>query len=100
MERVFVGKKFPANHKIVWDKQCRRVLFCYHCEAPVLASSEEVPEDFRCPNCRCPYFQTLEQKIQEEKDLDEFREKVKQRNINWAEAKRLATLESMRHIPR
>jgi len=54
-EKIFVGKKVIANQKIVWDNQCRRVLFCYHCETPVLTSSEEVPEDFSCPNCGCPY---------------------------------------------
>ena len=99
MERIFVGKKVIANQKIVWDNQCRTVIFCYHCELPILATTEEMPEDFRCPQCGCPYFQSLSQKIQEEKDLDEFRERVKKGNINWAEARKIATLESIRHIP-
>ncbi|MHC1635104.1 MAG: hypothetical protein ACXQTS_00565 [Candidatus Methanospirareceae archaeon] len=97
-EKIFVGKKVIANQKIVWDNQCRRVLFCYHCETPVLTSSEEVPEDFSCPNCGCPYFQTLEDKIKEERDLDEFKERVKQGNISWNEAKVIASLESIRHV--
>jgi len=100
MERVFVGKGFPANHKIVWDGECRTVMFCYHCELPILATTEEVPEDFQCPNCGCKYFQTLEQKIQEEHDLDEFRERVRKGNISWNEAKVIASLESIRHMPR
>ena len=64
-----------------------------------LLHKEEVPEDFRCPNCGCKYFQTLEEKIQEERDLDEFRERVRKGNISWTEAKKIAELEAIRHIP-
>jgi len=99
MEMVFVGKKVIANQKIVCDAQCRTVLFCYHCELPILASTEETPENFKCPRCGCPYFQTLEEKIREERDLDEFRERVRKGNISWTEAKKIAELEAIRHIP-
>ena len=97
MERIFVGKKVIANQKIIWDNQCRTVMFCYHCEQPFLTTTEEVPEDFQCPNCGCKYFQTLEQKIQEERDLDEFRKRAKDLTENVA--RKVATLESIRHIP-
>ena len=95
MEIVFAGKKFPVNHKIVWGP--REVFFCYHCERPFLTTTEEMPEDFRCPQCGCPHFQTLEEKIQEERDLDEFRERAKDLSENVA--RKVATLESIRHIP-
>ena len=97
MEKIFAGKKFPANHKIVWGP--REVFFCYHCEQPFLTTTEEMPEDFRCPRCGCPHFQTLEEKIQEERDLDEFRERVRKTNLSWEEAKTIARLEAIRHIP-
>ncbi len=98
MERIFVGRKIIANQKIVCDVQCRTVLFCYHCELPILASIEETPENFECPRCGCPHFQTLEQKIQEEKDLDLFRERAKDLTEN--EARKIAELEAIRHTPR
>ena len=94
MEKIFAGKKFPVNHKIVWGP--REVFFCYHCEQPFL-STGEMPEDFRCPRCGCPHFQTLEEKIREERDLDEFRERAKDLDENVA--RKVATLESIRHIP-
>jgi len=97
MEMVFVGKKVIANQKIVWNKECRTVMFCYHCEQPFLTTTEEMPEDFRCPRCGCPHFQTLFQKVQEERDLDEFRERAKDLSENVA--RKVATLESIRHIP-
>ncbi|MCW3140696.1 MAG: hypothetical protein N2V72_00730 [Methanophagales archaeon] len=97
MKRIFVGKKIIANQKVVWDNQCRTAMFCYHCELPILATTEEIPEDFRCPRCGCPHFQTLEQKIQEEKDLDLFRERAKELSEN--EARKIAELEAIRHIP-
>ena len=97
MERIFVGKKVIANQKIIWDNQCRTVMFCYHCEQPFLTTTEEMPEDFRCPQCGCPYFQTLEEKIQEERDLDEFRERAKDLTENVA--RKIAELEAIRHIP-
>jgi len=97
MERIFVGKKIIANQKIVWDGQCKRVMFCYHCEHPILTTTEEMPEDFRCPRCGCMRFQTLEEKIKEERDLELFRERAKE--ISENEARKIAELEAIRHMP-
>ena len=97
MEMIFVGKRVIANQKLVYSMECRTVMFCFHCEQPFLTTTEEMPEDFRCPRCGCPHFQTLEEKIQEERDLDEFRERAKDLDENVA--RKVATLESIRHIP-
>ena len=97
MERIFVGKRVIANQKLVYSMECRTVMFCFHCEQPFLTTTEEMPEDFRCPRCECPHFQTLEEKIREERDLDEFRERAKDLDENVA--RKVATLESIRHIP-
>jgi len=97
MEMIFVGKRVIANQKLVYSMECRTVMFCFHCEQPFLTTTEEMPEDFRCPRCGCPHFQTLFQKIQEERDLDEFRERAK--DLTESEARKVATLESIRHIP-
>ena len=97
MERIFVGKRVIANQKLVYSMECRTVMFCFHCEQPFLTTTEEMPEDFRCPRCGCPHFQTLEEKIREERDLDEFRERAKDLSENVA--RKVATLESIRHIP-
>ena len=97
MEMIFVGKRVIANQKLVYSMECRTVMFCFHCEQPFLTTTEEMPEDFRCPRCGCPHFQTLEEKIREEKDLDEFRERAKDLDENVA--RKVATLESIRHIP-
>jgi len=97
MEMIFVGKRVIANQKLVYSMECRTVMFCFHCEQPFLTTTEEMPEDFRCPRCGCPHFQTLEEKIQEERDLDEFRERAKDLSENVA--RKVATLESIRHIP-
>ena len=97
MERIFVGKRVIANQKLVYSMECRTVMFCFHCEQPFLTTTEEMPEDFRCPQCGCPHFQTLEEKIREERDLDEFRERAK--DLTESEARKIATLESIRHMP-
>jgi len=97
MEMIFVGKRVIANQKLVYSMECRTVMFCFHCEQPFLTTTEEMPEDFRCPRCGCPHFQTLFQKIQEERNLDEFRERAK--DLTESEARKIATLESIRHIP-
>ncbi|RLG44677.1 MAG: hypothetical protein DRN81_03975 [Thermoproteota archaeon] len=97
MEMVFVGRKIIANQKLVYSMECRTVMFCFHCEQPFLTTTEEMPEDFRCPRCGCPHFQTLFQKIQEEKDLDVFRERAKDLTEN--EARKIAELEAIRHTP-
>ena len=98
-EKIFVGKKFPANQKIVWDTECRKVFFCYHCGLPIL-STEEMPENFKCPKCGCPYFQTEAEKIQEEKDIQKFMEQVEKSNLTWKEAEKIAEMEAIKHIPK
>jgi len=97
MERIFVGKRVIANQKLVYSMECRTVMFCFHCEQPFITTTEEMPEDFRCPRCGCPHFQTLEEKNREERDLGLFRERVKELSEN--EARKIAELEAIRHIP-
>ena len=99
MEMIFVGKRVIANQKLVYSMECRTVMFCFHCEQPFLTTTEEMPEDFRCPRCGCPHFQTLFQKVQEERDLDEFRERVRKTNLSWEEVKIIGKLEAIRHTP-
>jgi len=97
MERIFVGKRVIANQKLVYSMGCRTVMFCFHCEQPFLTTTEEMPEDFQCPRCGCPHFQTLEEKIKEERDLDEFRERAEDLDENVA--RKIAELEAIRHTP-
>jgi len=98
-EEIFIGKKFPANHRIIWDGECKVVFFCYHCGMPIL-STGEMPENFRCPKCGCPHFQTLKEKIKEENDIREFMERIEKSNLNWKEAEFLSDMEAKRHLPK
>jgi len=94
-EKIFVGRRFPANHKIVWGS--KRSLFLLSLRVTDSINRRNARR-FSMPTVWLSLLPVPFSKIQEEKDLDEFKERVKRGNISWNEAKVIASLESIRHM--